>query len=72
MSKRILFRQSKFNKFYEMYRLARYNVPNFSTKKEYVIILRRTNSGRKNLAIFHEAKKVEIYFTYNTFFSYFC
>ena len=40
MSKRILSWQSKFNTFFETDLLARYNVPHFSTKKEYVIILK--------------------------------
>ena len=43
MSKRILSRQSKFNKPLQMYLFATSNVPHFSTKKESVIILKMTN-----------------------------
>ena len=47
MSKGILSWQSKFNKFFEMYLLVRYNVPHFSTEKEYVIILKMANLKMK-------------------------
>ena len=43
MLKRILSWQSKSSKFLQTYLLARYNFPDFSTKKEYVIILKMTN-----------------------------
>ena len=45
------------------------HVPHFSTKKESVIILKMTNFWRINLAIFHDIKKVEIYFPYGAFVS---
>ena len=55
-----------------MYLLARSNVPNFSTKNESVIILKMTNFWRKNFVIFHDFKKMDIYFPKNTFVSYIC
>ena len=67
---RILSWQSKFNKFLQVYLLAPTDVPHFSTKKGSVIILKMTNFWRKNLAIFHKVKKIEIYCIYNTFASY--
>ena len=67
MSKWILSWQSKFNKFLQAYLHARSNVPHFSTKKKYVIILKMTEICTKNLAIFRDDAKIEIYFPYNTF-----
>ena len=49
-----------------------YNVPHFSTKKEYVIILKMNNFLRKNLAMFHNVKKIEIYFPSTVFVSDIC
>ena len=72
MTKRILSWKSKFNKFLQAYVRARSNAPHFSTKKESVIILETTNICKKNLAIFHDVEKREIYFPYNTFVSYIC
>ena len=43
MSKQILSGQSKFNRFLETYPITCYDVPPFSTKNEYVIILKMTN-----------------------------
>ena len=37
-----------------------------------MIILKTANFLRKNLTIFHDVKKIEIYFPYNTFVSYIC
>ena len=72
MPKRILFWQSKFNKLLQTYQLSRTNIPHFTTKKEPVIILKMTNIWRENLAIFYNVKKIDIYFSFNTFVSYVC
>ena len=54
----------------QVYLLAPTDGPHFSTKKGSVIILKMTNFWRKNLAIFHKVKKIEICCIYNTFASY--
>ena len=45
--------------------------PISSTKKESVNVWQMTNFLKKNLAIFHDVKETEIYFSYNTFASNF-
>ena len=70
MLKRILPSQSKFNKFLQAYLRARSTASHFFTKKESVIILNMKNIWRKNLAVFHDVEKIEIYFPYNTSVSY--
>ena len=72
MPKQILSWQSKFNKSLKMYLFARFNIYHFSSKKEIVIIMKMKNFCRKNLAIYHNVKKLEIYFPYSTFVSYIC
>ena len=66
-TKRILPSQSKLNMFLQTYLIAPSNIPHFSPKKKSVIILKMTNFWRKCLAIFHNVKKIEIYFPCNTF-----
>ena len=64
MSKWILSWQSKFNKILQTYLLARYNIPDFSTKKENVIILKFTIQNEtfegKIWPFFTRSKKIEI------------
>ena len=62
MPQQILSWKSKFNKLLQTYLLARSNIPHFSTKQESVIILKMTNFWWNNLAIFHDVKKIEIFF----------
>ena len=63
---RILYWQTKLNEFFQTYLPARSNVPHFSTK-------RNLRSKRKwqtfEGKIFHDVKKIEIYFPHNTFAS---
>ena len=44
--------------------------PISSTKKESVIVLQMTNFLKKNMAIFHDVKEIDINFSYNIFASY--
>ena len=44
--------------------------PISSTKKESVIVLQMTNFLKKNLAIFHDVKEIDINFSYNIFVYY--
>ena len=63
LPKQTLSWQPKFDTFLQSYLLAMSNVPHFSIKKEYVIMLKMINFWKKNLAIFHGVKKTEIYFS---------
>ena len=69
-AKQILSWQSKFNKFFETYLLARSNVSHFSTKKESVIILKMTTFWRKNIPIFHNLNNRDIFLLQHVCFLY--
>ena len=71
MPKRIPSGQSEFDKFLQSYLLTTSNISYFSTKKGSAIILKMKNFWRKNLGIFHDVKKIEFYFSCNTFVSYY-
>ena len=70
MPKRILSWKPEFNKFFQSYLLSTFSISHFPIKKGSVIILKMKNVLRKNLAIFHDVKKIEIYFSTSTFVSY--
>ena len=62
----------KFNTFLQSYLPVTSNVPHFSIKKESGIIMKMTDFWRKHFATFNDVKKIEIYFSNNTFVSYIC
>ena len=72
MPKQILSRQTKFNKFSRSHLISASNVPYFSTKKRYSMILKLKNISRKNLAVFSDIKKQRFFFLRNTFVCYIC
>ena len=78
-AKQILSWQSRFNKSLQTYLLAGSNIPSLSTKEESVNILKTRgkwgkmkewNFWEKNMAIFHDVKKTDIFFLYNLFVCY--